>query len=934
MRYLLTILLSASLAAMLLPTATAADTTPRFSRHAVALFSRLGCNSGTCHGAVQGKNGFRLSLFGADPARDHQQIVRAAAGRRVNLLAAEQSLLLLKATATIPHGGGRRMKRGSAQYEMLRRWIADGAELDAIDKSQVTALRVTPSERVGKPGVSFPLRVEATFADGSTEEVTSFCSFNSTDEAVVSVDPQGNVTPRAVGDAAVIARYRAEPVMSMVVVPRGGPSVFDRQGSVAQAAKPHNFIDEHVLAKLRRLNVSPSPLADDATFLRRARLDVTGQLPTPQEVRAFLADDDPQKRVKKIDQLLAEPGYAALWALKFCDILGASDFGVYADGLSEHFEAPRFHAWVRARMEENTPYDQFAARILTATSRDGRELKTWAEEVVALQDGYTTPRKDLELYAKRKTLDAYWQRKGAVGVPGTLQVAHSFLGLRLECAQCHRHPHDIWQQDDLLSFANFFMRVRKVGFQGQNEKKLTEQAKLFKQYTDEGKKLVEEAKKLKEGRGKQLADQARKAQGDVNRLKSEISRAEQQATQAEIQAKSRRHQAAAIAKDGAKDKAAEAKRLTKEAADLQQKAQGQRDEVAAKRKQLEPLQKLLADNDSLQREIRDKERRGKSLSGDVAKRILHSEVFHRTDKESAGRFASITSSLGTQSSKQFRLLGESQPLAIAAGDDPREKVVEWMRRPDNPFFAKAIVNRVWAHYFGRGIVDPPDDLSPLNPATHPKLLDELCRRFIEGGYDLKWLHRTILTSRTYQQSSTASRDNEFDRANYAYFYFRRLGAEVLLDALNQATGTRENMDMKYYHWPESMRTVEIPYLPRNTFVKFMLEQFGRPQRNSSVQCDCERQGDASMLQVISFANHPRIWQKITGADGRVAAVIKETKNVKERIELLFLGSLSRRPSETERAACEKYIGQSESPERGLQGVLWSLLNTKEFILQH
>src|SRR5439155_21345147 len=138
---------------------------------------------------------------------------------------------------------------------------------------------------------------------------------------------------------------------------------------------------------------------------------------------------------KKIDQLLAEPGYAALWTLKFCDLLGASDFGVYADGLAEHFEAPRFQAWVRARLEENLPYDEFAARILTATSREGRSMQEWGEEVVALQEGYATPRKDLEIYAHRKTLDTYWQRRAAVGVSGTLQVAHAFLGLRLECAQ-------------------------------------------------------------------------------------------------------------------------------------------------------------------------------------------------------------------------------------------------------------------------------------------------------------------------------------------------------------------------------------------------------------------------------------------------------------------------------------------------------------------
>src|SRR5262249_35833104 len=149
-------------------------------------------------------------------------------------------------------------------------------------------------------------------------------------------------------------------------------------------------------------------------------------------------------------ELLGRPGYAALWTLKFCDLLKASDYGVYADGISEQADAPRFHAWIRARLEENLPYDQLVERILTATSRDSRSLDDWAQEVTALTEGFATPRTDLDVYRKRKTLDIYWQRRDAGGVKGTLQVAHSFLGLRLECAQCHRHPHDVWRQDDLL----------------------------------------------------------------------------------------------------------------------------------------------------------------------------------------------------------------------------------------------------------------------------------------------------------------------------------------------------------------------------------------------------------------------------------------------------------------------------------------------------
>src|SRR4029077_4388741 len=216
------------------------------------------------------------------------------------------------------------------------------------------------------------------------------------------------------------------------------------------------------------------------------------------------------KRAHKIDELLKRPGYAALWTLKFCDLLKASDFGVYADGMSQEQDAPRFQQWVRARLEENTPYDQFVERILTATSREGRSLDEWGKEVIAVNDGYTTPRKDIDLYAQRKTLDLYWQRRASAGVSGTLQVAHSVLGLRLECAQCHRHPHDVWQQDDVLSFANFFMHVRQPGFQGDNAKKFPTVAVHVKQLEAEAKQLGEQVKQLRATRGKELDAAARK----------------------------------------------------------------------------------------------------------------------------------------------------------------------------------------------------------------------------------------------------------------------------------------------------------------------------------------------------------------------------------------------------------------------------------------
>jgi len=509
--------------------------------------------------------------------------------------------------------------------------------------------------------------------------------------------------------------------------------------------------------------------------------------------------------------------------------------------------------------------------------------------VLALQQGYATPRKDLELYAQRKTLDVYWQRRDANGVPGAMQIAHAFLGLRLQCAQCHRHPHDVWQQDDVLSFANFFVRVRTVGFQGDNEKRYPEQAKLFKQMNDEGKRLAEEAKKLKEGKIKELAEKAKKADADRTRLKNEIAKLEQ-----------------ANSSEG----------------------------LDEKKMELAGAEQLIADHKAAQQEASDLEKKGKLLSDDVSKRILHAEILHRAEPDGKEKWASVESPLGSQSSQEFRLLGEREPLVIAAGEDPREKFVAWLRKPDNPFFARSIVNRVWAHYFDRGLIDPPDDLSPFNPSTHPALLDDLTKGFVAAKFDLKWLHRQILLSRTYQQSSETTAANEADRSNYSCFARHRLPAEVLLDAINQVTETHDDLDMKYYHWPESLKTVEVPYMPKNPFVVFMLEQFGRSERNSSVQCDCQRQSEASLLQVLSLANHPQIWKKISDPSGRVAKLTKEISEPAERVKQLYLSTVNREPTNEENEFCLAHLQQAESPEKGLQTVLWCLLNTKEFLLQH
>ncbi len=851
------------------PNFVSADDAPSYQRHVSALFSKLGCNGGTCHGAVKGQNGFRLSLFGADAAGDHDRIVREFAGRRTNLNDASASLLLRKATGQAEHGGGVRLRADSPEYEVIRKWIANGAKADTAASARVKELKVTPAEQVAKKGETFRLKVEAAFADGTTEDVTPYCSFESLDTATATVEANGTVTGKGVGDAPIIVRYRAQPALARVLVPRPAATAFPD-------VKPNNFVDAHVLAKLKRLNLPPAALADDATFLRRVHLDVTGELPTPEEVQKFLADSSADKRAKKIDELLLRPGHADLWTLKFCDLLKAADFGVYADAMSLEADAPRFQAWVRARLGENMPYDVLVERILLATSREGRTMDEYASEVKSLFEGYSPGRKDLELYARRKTLDLFWQRRGSDGVSGTLQVAHAFLGLRLECAQCHRHPHDNWQQEDLLDFANFFMRVRTVGFQGDNEKKFADAATYFKKFNDEAKTLESDAKKRKEGDGKKLDDDAKKAKLDADKIMA-----------------------------------------------------GPKPLAASQQNELAKLKEIIANADKFRQQTAEMEKRAKQMP-EVARRLLQAE----SRVLPPGKVAKVSSTLGSKESTAFRLLGEADAVTVAPDKDPRELVVAWMRKPDNPYFARAIVNRVWASYFGRGIIDPPDNLSAFNPATHPELLKELYDGFIANKYDLRWLHRTILNSRTYQQDSTPAKGAEADRTHYAFFPLRRLPAEVMLDALNTATGTTEKMDMKYHHWPEEMKTVEVPFAPRNAFVTFVLDTYGRPKRNSAVQCDCEREGASSIFQVLTLANHPRVWEKIRDPQGRVAKLLKDVTDDTNRVDALFLATVSRLPSATERDACLKFVKEAESAEKGFQGVLWSLLNTREFLIQH
>ena len=395
-----------------------------FERDVVPLLTRLGCNAGACHGKARGQNGFQLSLLGFDPDFDHSAIAKEARGRRVFPAAPEQSLLLRKASAQVPHGGGRKLEVGSPNYQALLGWIADGMPRTPADAPRLVKIAVEPPERTLAPGEGFALRVSAAYSDGSTRDVTALAAFQSTDSTLVSTDPDGRVKAGPIpGEATVSARFLGMFANSSVLIPLEGEVPPERYASLPRK----NFVDDHVWAKLRKLGIVPSVSTGDATFHRRAFLDAIGRLPTPEETRAFLGDPDPLKREKLVDRLLSRPEYADHWANKWADLLRPNPYRVGIKAVMN------FDAWLRDAFRRNLPYDQFVKQILTARGSNYR-------------DGASVVWRDRREPEEAATI-----------------VSQVFLGIRLECAKCHHHPFESWGQEQFYEFAAYFARVGHKG---------------------------------------------------------------------------------------------------------------------------------------------------------------------------------------------------------------------------------------------------------------------------------------------------------------------------------------------------------------------------------------------------------------------------------------------------------------------------------------
>jgi hypothetical protein len=725
-----------------LPVLGAAEEKVSFRNDVVPILSKANCNGGGCHGAMAGKGGFRLSLFGYNPEADHLAITRDAQGRRVETSDPGLSLLLTKPTATVRHKGGKRFEVESEDYNTLARWIAQGAPGPKPDDVRLTTLVVDPGERQVRSGDTLPLRVRATFSDGKERDVTRWAKFTSADETVATVDGNGRVSVIGPGEGAVTAWYSSRIVIARIT----SPFTNVVPAEVFASAPRANFIDDLVLEQLKRLNLKPSPAADDATFLRRATLDTIGRLPTPAEVREFVGDTGADKHARLAERLLAAPEFADYWAYKWSDVLLVSGAKLRPAAVKAYY------SWIRARVADNTPWDEFARRVVTARG----------SSVVEGESNFFAVHQDPESMAEN--------------------VSQAFLSLSINCARCHNHPLEKWTNDQYYQFANLFSRVRAKGWGGD----------------------------ARNGEGK--------------------------------------------------------------------------------------------------RELYVEQ------SGDL--------VQPRT--------------------------GKPQPPApldapAMSLDDPRDRRVvlaDWLTSPENPYFARSIVNRIWANFMGAGLVESVDDLRASNPASNERLLAALAAHLVEKRHDLREVMRRILVSHTYRRSSSILPENRDDRRHYSRFFPRRLSAEVMNDALADITGVpdqytelilNDGSTEKTAFYTNTTRAVQ---LFDSSVQSYFLKTFGRNQRE--ITCECERSNQPSLVQALHLSNGSTINAKLAASTGRLAKLLESGADANRLVDEVYLLALSRSPRASERQAyAEVFRGSEPGQKREVaEDLFWSVLTSREFLFQH
>lgn len=720
-----------------------------FGTDVVPILTKLGCNSGGCHGKATGQNGFKLSLFGFEPEDDYRALVKETRGRRLSIAAPDNSLLLLKATSRMPHGGGRRLDEASDDYRILRDWVAQGATAPRDDDPRLLRIELSPSQQILAPNASQRLHVTAFFSDGTSRDVTRQAVYQSNEPGIATVEEDGLVKSGSQhGLVSVMARYGEQIATWHAAVPLTSDpaklaAVQQQLGELnkqpvditkANGQLSDHLTDRHLLAQWQRLGIIPSAQADDATFLRRAMIDICGTLPTSAEVTEYLTDTRTDKRSRLINRLLERPEYASYFALKWADILQNRGAG-YATS-QQRAGTTLFASWIRDSIADNKPYNQFVSEIITASGSQ-------AENPPAVW--YRTVRKTPEYVES---------------------IAQAFLGVRVQCAQCHHHPTERWSQTDYYGLAASFSRVgRKGGF----------------------------------------AD-------------------------AEV-----------------------------------------------------PTDEIIFLKDQ-------------------------GEVIHPR----------------TGAVLKPRPLGGTE-FTLGLHDDPRGSLAQWMTNVDNPYLARTMANRMWAHFLGRGIVHPIDDARSTNPPSNPELLEALAQDFIASGFDVKHLIRVITSSYAYGLESAPHAGNEGDTQTFARFYPRRLSAEVLLDGISQVLDVPTN----FSGVAVGTRAIELP--DENVAAHF-LDVFGRPARMSA--CECERVDSPALTQALELVNSEELQRKLTEPTGYAQRLAASDTSNAELASQVFLRALARPPRAEELKTAVDFLTAEPDRAEACRSLLWSLLATNEFMFNH
>ena len=751
---------------------------PSFVQDVIPLFTKLGCNQGSCHGKGAGQNGFRLSLRGYAPDWDHGWVTREFANRRVSETVPEESLLLRKPLGEMPHAGGRVLQPGGRAHQVLLDWIRAGSPKPLADEPRVASLQVLPGNRTLRVGDEQRLLVQAAYTDGTVRDVTWMTQFDSNDVGLVEVDAQGRLRVLRQGETAVRASFHGLVAVLIVTVP------FDREIPADLFARRNNVIDEHVMTKLAGLRIEPSELSTDAEFVRRVFLDATGTLPTPEHIRAFLADTRADKRAVLIDQLLGSPEFVDFWTLQMGDLFQNRKERDHDVRGTKGVRA--FHEWLRQQVAANRPWNELVRDVLTAQG-------TTAENPAV---GYF--------------IVTVGERQDAERSEVVASVAQAFLGTRIGCAQCHNHPLEKYTQDDYYHFAAYFARVKF-------DRKAPDQAPT--------RMLVAT------GEGFNLQRQIEQVRLDM-------------------------------AKPGADEK-----------------------QRADREKQLVELEKRLA----------DQQKQPVGVSQPRTGAFLAPQPLDRST------------------------------TTIEPGSDPRIQLARWMTDPSNAYFSGAIINRVWKHYLGVGIVEPVDDLRASNPPTNPQLWQALNRDFVAHGFDLRHLMRLILSSRTYQLASATRSGNATDTRFFSHYYARRLPAEVFLDALSLATGVPD----QFPGYPRGVRAIQVPDPSVNSY---FLSLFGRSERVTA--CACERQAEVTLPQLLQLQNGESVIQKMQAGEGRLQMLLQSQPDDRLLTEDLFLATLCRSPTEGEWQAVQQTFVDGESRDERFRDLFWALLNSKDFAFNH